>query len=127
MLLAQIKAGNNSKKLKIEVTQILYLLYQHNKITTKVQKNLQQFNQVIIITGAHTEYTYIELMTTTEPKTFCFDLPKGADSNLANEIYSIIKHYKLSAEHTIKNKVRQLLSKYKHENDNHQHGKQPNE
>ena len=56
MLLAQIKAGNNSKKLKIEVTQILYLLYQHNKITKKVQKNLQQFNQVIIITGAHTEY-----------------------------------------------------------------------
>ena len=40
ILLAQIKAGNNSYKLKIEITQILYLLYQHNKITKKVYNNL---------------------------------------------------------------------------------------
>ena len=33
ILLAQIKAGNNSYKLKNEIRQILYLLYQHNKIT----------------------------------------------------------------------------------------------
>ena len=32
ILLAQIKAGNNSYKLKNETRQILYLLYQHNKI-----------------------------------------------------------------------------------------------
>ena len=32
LLLAQIKAGNNSQKLKNEMGQILYLLYQHNKI-----------------------------------------------------------------------------------------------
>ena len=31
-LLTQIKAGNNSNKLN-EDRQILYLLYQHNKIT----------------------------------------------------------------------------------------------
>ena len=36
ILLAQIKAGNNSNKLKNEIRQILYLLYQHNKITKKV-------------------------------------------------------------------------------------------
>ena len=30
ILLAQIKAGNSSYKLKIEIRQILYLLYQHN-------------------------------------------------------------------------------------------------
>ena len=36
ILLAQLKAGNNSYKLKNEITQILYLLYQHNKITQKV-------------------------------------------------------------------------------------------
>ena len=35
VLLAQIKAGNNSYKLKNEIRQILYLLYQHNKITKK--------------------------------------------------------------------------------------------
>ena len=39
-LLAQIKAGNNSYTLKNEIKQILYLLYQHNKITKKVYNNL---------------------------------------------------------------------------------------
>ena len=38
ILLAQIKAGNNSYKLKNKIRQILYLLYQHNKITKKVYK-----------------------------------------------------------------------------------------
>ena len=33
IVLAQIKAGNNSNKLKNEIRQILYLLYQHNRIT----------------------------------------------------------------------------------------------
>ena len=36
ILLARIKAGNNSYKLKNEIRQILCLLYQHNKITKKV-------------------------------------------------------------------------------------------
>ena len=40
ILLAQIKAGNNSYKLKNEIRQILYLLYQDNKITKKVHNNL---------------------------------------------------------------------------------------
>ena len=40
VLLAKIKAGNNSYKLKDEIRQILYLLYQHNKITKKVCNNL---------------------------------------------------------------------------------------
>ena len=31
--LVQIKAGNNSYKLKNVIRKILYLLYQHNKIT----------------------------------------------------------------------------------------------
>ena len=34
--LAQIKAGNNSDKLKNEIRQILYLIYQQNKMTKKV-------------------------------------------------------------------------------------------
>ena len=33
ILLAQTKAGDNSYKLKNRIRQILYLLYQHNKIT----------------------------------------------------------------------------------------------
>ena len=40
ILLVQIKAGNNSYKLKNETRQKLYLLYQHNKITKKVCNNL---------------------------------------------------------------------------------------
>ena len=46
VLLAQVKAGKNSCKLKNKIIQILYLLCQHNKITKMV---LQQFNQVIKI------------------------------------------------------------------------------
>ena len=40
ILLAQLKAGNNSYKLKNQIRQILYLLYHHNKITKKVCNNL---------------------------------------------------------------------------------------
>ena len=40
ILLAQTKAENNSNKLKNESSQILRLLYQHNKITKKVYNNL---------------------------------------------------------------------------------------
>ena len=42
ILLAQIKAGNNSYRLKNETRQILYLLHQHNKITKKVCNNLMK-------------------------------------------------------------------------------------
>ena len=38
--LAQIKAGNNSKSLLIEVTQIVYSLYQSKEITKKVYNNI---------------------------------------------------------------------------------------
>ena len=36
VLLAQIKAGNNSHKLKKEIRKIVYLLYQHSKIAKKL-------------------------------------------------------------------------------------------
>ena len=39
-LLAQIKAGNSSCKLKNEIRQILYQLYNHDKITKNVYNNL---------------------------------------------------------------------------------------
>ena len=40
ILLAQIKAGNNSYNLKNEIREILYLLCKHNKITKKFYNNL---------------------------------------------------------------------------------------
>ena len=40
ILLAQIKAGNNSYKSKNGIREILYLSYQHNEIIKKVYNNL---------------------------------------------------------------------------------------
>ena len=40
ILLAQIKAGSDSYKLKNKIRQILYLFYQHYKITKKNYTNL---------------------------------------------------------------------------------------
>ena len=40
ILLAQIKAGRNSYKLKNEIRQILHPLYQHNKFTKEFCKSL---------------------------------------------------------------------------------------
>ena len=38
--LAQLKAGNNSQKLKNEVRQLLYSLYRSKKLTKQLYKNL---------------------------------------------------------------------------------------
>ena len=46
------KAGNNSNELKTEIGQILYLLYQHNKITQKLCNN----KLVIIETKTHFDF-----------------------------------------------------------------------
>ena len=40
ILLAQIKAGNNSQKLKNKTRQLLYSLYRSKKISKTVYKNL---------------------------------------------------------------------------------------
>ena len=40
VLLAQIQAGNNSKSLKNELRQILYLLYSSKVLTKTVYNNL---------------------------------------------------------------------------------------
>ena len=38
--LAQLKAGNNSKKLKNEIRQLLYSLYRSKNMTEQVYKSL---------------------------------------------------------------------------------------
>ena len=38
--LAQLKAGNNSEKLKNEIRQLLYSLYRSKKLTKKIYKSL---------------------------------------------------------------------------------------
>ena len=118
ILLAQIKAGNNSYKLKNEIRQILYLLYQHNKIT---KKSLQKFNQGIIIMEKN-------MTVIRDPKTFCFnfDRPKDVDENLKHDIEFIIKSNESLAENKLKSKIEKLLLKYKHGNNIHDPEKQQN-
>ena len=38
--LAQLKAGNNSEKLEIEIRQLFYFLYRSKKITKQIYKSL---------------------------------------------------------------------------------------
>ena len=61
-----------------------------------------------------------------DPKTFCFnfDWPKNVDQNVKHEIEFIIKINESLAENKIKNEIEQLLLKYKHGNNIHEHGKQ---
>ena len=40
ILLAQIRAGNNSKSLKNELRQLIYLLYRSKALTKTVNNNL---------------------------------------------------------------------------------------
>ena len=64
-----------------------------------------------------------------EPKTFYFDLnlPKDFDKNLKHEIEFIIKQNESLAEPTLRNEIKQLLSKYKQGSEIPEHGKQKNE
>ena len=57
---------------------------------------------------------------------FNFDWPKDVDENLMHKIKLIIKSNEPLAENKIKNKAEQILSKFKHGNNIHEHGKQQN-
>ena len=63
-----------------------------------------------------------------DSKTFCFnfDWPRDVDENLKLEIEFIIKSNESLAGNKIKNKIEQLLLKFKHGNNIHAHGKQQN-
>ena len=64
-----------------------------------------------------------------DPKTYCFnfDWPKDVDENLKYEVEFIIKDDESLAENKTKNEIEQLLLKYKHENNIHEHGEKQNE
>ena len=97
ILLAQIKARNNSYKLKNEITQILYYLYHHNKIT---KKSLQQFNQIIIKNERKYDCNKRSLFFF-----FFSHWLKDVDENLKNETEFIIKSNESLAENKIKNEI----------------------
>ena len=60
-----------------------------------------------------------------DPWTCCFnfDLPKDIDENLKREIEFIIKSNGSLATIIIENEIEELLLKYKHGNNIHEHGK----
>ena len=62
-------------------------------------------------------------------KTFYFNFhwPKDDDKNLKHKIDYILKSKESLPENKTKNKIQQILLKYKHGNDIHEHGKQQNE
>ena len=64
-----------------------------------------------------------------DDKTLCFnfDWTKNVDENLKHEIEFIIKSNESLAENKIKDKIEQLLLKYKQGNDIYEHRKQQNE
>ena len=64
-----------------------------------------------------------------DPKNFCFnfDCSKDVDENLKDKNEFIKKNNESLAKKRIKNKTEQLLLKYKHVNNIHEHGKQKNE
>ena len=64
-----------------------------------------------------------------DPKTFCFnfDWPKNIDENLKHEVEFVIKSNESLAENKIKNEIDQLLLKYKHRKNIHEHRKEENE
>ena len=61
-------------------------------------------------------------------KTFCFnfDWPKDVDENSKHKIEFILKSNESLAENKIRNKIEQLLLKFKDGNDIHEYGKQQN-
>ena len=79
---------------------------------------MQQLNQVIIIIEEN-------MIVIRDPKTiyFEFDWPKDVDESLKHEIEFILKSTESLAENKIKNKMKQLLLKYKHGNNIHEHRK----
>ena len=60
-----------------------------------------------------------------DPKTFCFNFHwlKDVNENLLHEIEFIIKSNESLTENKIENEIDQLLLKYKHGNNIHEHGK----
>ena len=57
-----------------------------------------------------------KLLIITKQKTSHSDLSKSVDQNIKIEINFIVKNNDFLTENAIKNKIRQLSSKYNHEN-----------
>ena len=94
IFLAQIKAGNNSEKLKNEIGQLLYSLYRSKQLTEQLYKSL-----VDIIYDMETIFMNTENSKTSEPHRFKLDLTdklnlKNPNKNMALANLSIYYTWK---------------------------------
>ena len=91
IFLAQIKAGNNSEKLKNEIGQLLYSLYRSKQLTEQLYKSL-----VDIIYDMETIFMNTENSKTSEPHKFKLDLTdlKNPNKNMALANLSIYYTWK---------------------------------
>ena len=93
--LAQIKAGNNSEKLKNEIGQLLYSLYRSKQLKEQLYKSL-----VDIICNMETIFMNTENSKTSEPHRFKLDLTDKLNLKNPNKNMALAN---LSIYHTWKN------------------------
>ena len=118
ILLAQVKAGNNSHKSKNEIRQILYFFI----------SMIQSPETFTTLWWSH-HINGRKYDCDKRSQTFCFnfDFPEDFDGKLKHEIKFIIESNKYLAEIIIKNEIEQSLLKHKHGSNIHEHRKQQNE
>ena len=93
-------------------------MYHHKKITKKVyDKSIKSFSHGRKYDSNKRSKTLFKN----------FDWQRNDDENLKHEIEFIIKSKESLAENKIKNKIEELLLKYKHGNNIHEHRKEQNE
>ena len=86
ILLAQIKAGNNSNSLKNEIRQILYLLYRSEVLTKTVYNNLiKSIHSEQYIYKMETFFMNTKNSKTNEPNRFKYDLIDKLDLKNPNK------------------------------------------
>ena len=104
VLLAQIQAGNNSKKLKNELRHILYSLYRSKALTKTVYNNLikviRQSASVYDTNKMETFFMNTKNSRTNEPNRFKYDLINKLDLKNLNKNMTLVN---LSIYYTWKN------------------------
>ena len=85
ILLAQIQAGNNSKKLKNEIRQILYLLYRSYTCIALRSKELDFVVMSTTFIKMETLFMNSKNSTTNEPNRFKYDLIDKVDLKNPNK------------------------------------------
>ena len=121
VLLAQVQVANNSYKVKNEIRQILYLLYQHNS-----QNILQQLNQIIIMMELIIINKKLHIIMLPWNVNFYLSGEFRLTSDIYNRIKFIAKKWENFATFAIKDEITHMVHQYRHGDDIQEHRKQRN-